>query len=198
MRRVLWILPILLIASTAFSANRACVVPGRGHFRIEVGTAGLFGAFAHDHVIEAEKVEGCATMDAKDIAHSSIKLDFSTAGLRVLDPKESKEDRAKVQKTMETEVLRISEYPHVIFESASAKSAGAKGELLVQGTLTIRGTRQQVSIPVTVTQMNDGTYRATGQYRFKQSSFQIKPIQLAGGTVKVKDELRTEFELFLK
>ena len=24
------------------------------------------------------------------------------------------------------------------------------------------------------------------------------PIQLAGGTIKVKDELRTEFELFLK
>jgi hypothetical protein len=46
--------------------------------------------------------------------------------------------------------------------------------------------------------LDDGTYRASGEYKFKQSSFGIKPIQLAGGTVKVKDELEVEFELFLK
>jgi hypothetical protein len=44
----------------------------------------------------------------------------------------------------------------------------------------------------------DGTYQATGKYNFKQTSFGIKPIQLAGGTIKVKDELETEFELYLK
>ena len=197
MRRALYLLPILLIAIAASGADRACVIPGRGHFRIDVGTAGLFGSFAHDHVIEAEKVEGCATIETKDIAHSSIKLDFAAAGIRVLDSKENPEDRAKVQKTMETDVLRISEYPHVIFESTVAKST-AQGQLLVQGNLTIRGITKPVSIPVTVTRLNDGTYRAVGEYRFKQTSFQIKPIQLAGGTVKVKDELRTEFELFLK
>jgi polyisoprenoid-binding protein YceI len=198
MRRALCLLPILLMATAAFGADRACVMPGRGHFRIEAGTAGFFGAFAHEHVIEAEKVGGCATIETKDMAHSSIKLDFATAGLRVLDPKEKAEDRAKVQKTMETDVLRISEYPHVIFESTAAKSTGTQGQLMVQGTLTIRGITKPVSIPVTVTRLNDGTYRAVGEYRFKQTSFQIKPIQLAGGTVKVKDELRAEFELFLK
>jgi hypothetical protein len=31
-----------------------------------------------------------------------------------------------------------------------------------------------------------------------RTAFGIQPIQLAGGTVKVKDEVRTEFELFLK
>jgi hypothetical protein len=49
-----------------------------------------------------------------------------------------------------------------------------------------------------VTRLSDGTYRVDGEYKFKQSSFLIKPIQLAGGTVKVKDELETQFELFLK
>ena len=40
--------------------------------------------------------------------------------------------------------------------------------------------------------------RARGEYKFKQTTFGIRPVQLAGGTVKVKDEVVTEFELFLK
>jgi hypothetical protein len=53
-------------------------------------------------------------------------------------------------------------------------------------------------VPLTLTHLDDGTYRATGEYKLKQTAFGIQPIQLAGGTVKVKDEVRTEFELFLK
>jgi hypothetical protein len=32
----------------------------------------------------------------------------------------------------------------------------------------------------------------------KQTAFGIQPIRLMGGTVRVKDEVRTEFEVFLK
>ncbi len=66
------------------------------------------------------------------------------------------------------------------------------------GNLTIRGKTLPVTISVMVTRLTDGTYRADGEYKFKQSSFLIKPIQLAVGAVKVKGELQTEFELFLK
>ena len=68
----------------------------------------------------------------------------------------------------------------------------------MRGSLTIRGKTQPALIPLTFTRLPDGTYRAFGEYRFKQTSFGIKPIQLAGGTVKVKDEIGVEFELFLK
>jgi polyisoprenoid-binding protein YceI len=73
-----------------------------------------------------------------------------------------------------------------------------KSSFRVRGNLTIRGTTQPVVIPLTLTRLTDGTYRAAGEYKFKQTSFGIKPIQLAGGTVKVKDELQVEFEIFLR
>ena len=197
-KRAILFLSVLFVATAAFGADRFCVVSGRGHFRIHVGSAGLFGAFAHDHVIEARKVEGCATIDPKDKTHSSIKLDFATADLKVVDPQESEENRAKVQKTMEAEVLHVSEYPRVTFESTAIEGASALNRRLVRGNLTIRGKTQRISIPLMVTQLTDGTYRAAGEYKFKQTAFGIAPIQLARGTIKVKDELRTEFELFLK
>ena len=185
-------------AAAAAAAEGPCVVPGLGHFYVHAGTAGLFGAFAHDHIIEAQRIDGCAVIDSADLAHSSIKLTFTTAEIRVLDPKESATDRAKVQRTMEAEVLRVSEYPRVVFESTQIERGSAAEAVRVHGNLTIRGKTQPVIVPLTLARVEDGGFRAGGEYKFKQTSFGIQPVSLAGGTIKVKDELRTEFELFLK
>ena len=198
MKRTMLILTGMLIATTVFGADGPCVITGRGHFQIHVGTSGLFGAFAHNHLIEAEKIMGCATIDSKDVTHSSIKLEFPGTGIRVVDPNEKPADRAEVQKNMETEVLRISEYPNVTFVSTAIERAEGTERYRVRGNLSIRGMTQPAVIPLTLTRQTDGTYRAAGEYKFKQTSFGIKPIQLAGGTVKVKDELQIDFEIFLK
>jgi polyisoprenoid-binding protein YceI len=198
MTRIALALLALVAGSTVFAADGPCVIGQRGRFQIRTGTAGLFGAFAHEHLVEAQKIEGCATIDLGDLGHSSIKLTFSTPDIRVIDPKESASDRAKIQKTMESEVLGVSEFPQVTFESTAIERGTTADGLSIRGRLTIRGKTQPVTIPVTLTRLQDGAYRAAGEYRFKQTSFGIKPIQLAGGTVKVKDEILTEFELFLK
>ena len=192
-----FLLASMLTATAASGADGPCIVPQRGYFRIHVGTAGLFGAFAHNHLIEAQRITGCASVDPKDVTHSSIKLTFTTADLRVMDPKESEKNRAEVQKTMETEVLRISEFPQVVFESTSIENAGGN-QLRVRGNLTISGNTRPVVIPLTLSHMADGTFQAKARYNFKQSAFGIKPIQLGGGTIKVKDELETEFDVYLK
>jgi polyisoprenoid-binding protein YceI len=197
MKGLFFLLASMLTTAVAFGADGPCVVPQRGYFRIHVGTAGVFGAFAHNHLIEAQRITGCASVDPKEVTHSSIKLTFTTAGLRVMDPKESEKNRAEVQKTMETEVLRISEFPQVVFESTSIENA-AGNQLRVRGNLTILGNTRSVVIPVALSHMADGTFQAQGRYSFKQSTFGIKPIQLGGGTIKVKDELETEFDVFLK
>jgi polyisoprenoid-binding protein YceI len=198
MNRLLFLLAALLATSPLQAQPRACIVPGRGFFRIQVGTAGLFGAFAHNHLIEAEKVEGCAMLNAADLSHSSIQLTFLAAGLHVLDPDESAKDRATVQHTMETDVLDVSGFPQIVFVSTSIELSGASGQLRVHGNLTMRDKTQPIVIPMTFMRLSDGSYQAAGKYNFKQTSFGIKPIQLAGGTVKVKDELQTEFDIFLK
>ncbi|PYR97061.1 MAG: hypothetical protein DMG16_25935 [Acidobacteria bacterium] len=132
------------------------------------------------------------------MTRSSIKVEFPSSAIRVIDPKESAKDRAEVQKTMETEVLGITQFPAITFESTAIERAEASDRFRVHGDLTIRGKTQPAIIPVTLNRLADGTYRAVGEYKFKQTSFGIKPIQLAGGTVKVKDELQVEFELFLQ
>jgi polyisoprenoid-binding protein YceI len=188
----------LLFAAPIVAENGPCVIPGRGHLEINVGTSGLFGAFAHDHLIAVEKIEGCGSIDSKDLTPSSIKLTFPATSLKVMDPKESAANRAKIQKTMETDVLRVSEYPLITFESTAIERVGTANQFQVRGTLSIRGKTQPAMILVTLTQAEAGTYRTAGTYKFKQTAFGIKPIQLAGGTIKVKDEVQLNFEIFLK
>src|SRR6187401_3022310 len=105
----------IVLAVLTLAAQNACVIPGRGFFRVYAEAGGLFAVFAHDHLIEAQKIEGCAQVDLRNLPQSSVKLTFSAADLKVLDPKESPDDRAKVQKTMETDVLRIAEFPKITF-----------------------------------------------------------------------------------
>jgi len=195
-KRLVLLLMALLVSSTTNAMQAPCVVSSKSHFRIHVGTGGLFKGLAHEHLIEAHKIEGCASINHGDFAHSSIKLTFSE--LRVIDPNESAKDRADVQKTMDTEVLHVSEFPKVTFESTSVQGSPDAAQMSVTGNLTIRGKAILVTVPLEFTRLEDGTYRATGTYSFQQSSFGIKPIRIAGGTIKVRDQLQTEFEIFLR
>ena len=195
--RLILLLPLAMSANL-FAADGPCILPGRGHFQVHVGTGGLFGAFAHNHLIQSERITGCAMLDPKDLVRSSIKVEFPTSAIRVVDPKESAKDRADVQKTMETEVLGIAQFPTITFQSTTIERADGSERFRVHGNLTIRGKTQPAIVVVALTRLTDGAYRAVGEYKFKQTSFGIKPIQLAGGTVKVKDELQVEFELFLQ
>jgi hypothetical protein len=56
--------------------------------------------------------------------------------------------------------------------------------------VTIRGVTRDVRFPAV---------RETGRYRastiLKQRDFGIQPIRVAGGTVRVKDEIRLEFDI---
>src|SRR5580765_4885896 len=124
MRRALVILFCMIGSLRVLAADGPCVIAGRGHFHIHTGAAGLFGAFAHDHLIEAQRIDGCASLDSTDISRSTIKLTFSAADIRVIDPKESADDRAKIQKTMETEVLRVADNPQIVFASMRVDRTG--------------------------------------------------------------------------
>src|SRR5204863_10160383 len=106
---------------------------------------------------------------------SSVRVTFQAAGLKVLDPKESAEDRAKVQKNMETEVLAVAQYPRIAFESTAIEALGGD-KFRVRGNLTLHGKSQSVVIPVTMTKLADGTYEVRGEYKLKQTEFGIQPI----------------------
>ncbi len=178
-------------------ANSLCIDNEHSHFRIHVASAGLFSALGHDHLIEARQIKGCSEIDWSQLERSTVSLTFSTPAILVLDPDHAK-DQPKVQETMETEVLHTREFPEIEFKSASVHARAGTGELTIDGQLTIRGQTQNVSIPLKLEHNGNSEARITGKYTLKLSKFGIKPIQVMGGMVSVKDDIQLEFDLQLR
>ena len=176
----LWLLvfPSLLLAGERHidSANSAIT--------IHVGKAGLFSAAGHEHEVSAPIEQG--TLD--DSGAGRVSFLVKSARLTV----QPESDQAKVQSTMQSDVLQSAKYPEIKFESTSVRSTGS-GIWSVTGNLALHGTTKPVTVQV---RKANGAY--TGETRIKQTDFGIEPVKVAGGAVRVKDELKIEFVIRMK
>ena len=75
---------------------------------------------------------------------------------------------------------------------STRRSLGAD-QWTVRGNLTLHGQTH----PVSVTVKKNGA-RYVGSASLKQRDFGMTPVSVAGGTVKVKDEVKIEFEIQLR
>ena len=179
---------LLAAASTAAAPTTREMDVARSSMTVRVFKSGLFSAFGHNHVIRAPISQGSFDESA-DLP--SVELQVDARQLQVLDPDLSPKDRAEVQQTMlGPSVLDRARFPEIRFRSLTIEKAG-EGKWRVHGDLTLRGQIRPVLAEVTGT---PGHYR--GSARVRQTDFGIKPVSAAGGTIKVKDEVRVEFEVF--
>ncbi len=158
----------------------------KSSLKIRVFKSGAFAAFAHDHEIEAPIAEG--KIDAS--AHASVQLRVDSRKMRVLDPEIAADKRAEIQHTMQSaKVLDVEKFSDISYQSTAVTSRG-EAHWEVRGNLTLHGKKQPVAVEVS---LESGHYR--GSASIKQSDFGIEPIRIGGGTVKVKDELKIEFDI---
>lgn len=147
---------------------------------------GLFSAFADNHMISAPIASGSISEESP----LSIDLMVRSADLHVLDPGLSSDRRADVQARMlGSEVLNVAKFSDITFTSTTIEPAGTD-QWKVTGRLTIHGHMRVIAF--SVVRLN-GKYR--GEVVIKQRDFGIEPIKVAGGAVKVKDELKVQFEI---
>jgi polyisoprenoid-binding protein YceI len=151
---------------------------------VRVGKSGVFRAFADDHEIRGTVKQGVVDPDAH-----TVDILIEARGLRVLDPAMSPEHRSEVQARMlGTDVLDVTRFPEIRFTSDQAEATNAGWT--VRGELQLHGQTH----PVTATVRRQGNHYL-GSVRLKQTEFGITPITVAGGTVKVKDEVTIDFDI---
>jgi polyisoprenoid-binding protein YceI len=187
-RRRTLLLPIVLVACAASGpAQERAIDTAKSVLTVRVYKAGLFSAFGHDHEIAAPIDSGSVDSGAR-----RVELHVRAASLQVQDPHTSDKDRAEIQKTMlGSDVLDVERFPEIVFRSASAGAAGA-GSWTVHGDLTLHGQTRPITVEV---RDQDGHY--VGTARLKQTDFGMKPVKVAGGTIRVKNEVRVEFDIQL-
>jgi len=155
---------------------------------VRVFKSGLLSAFGHEHEISASIQQGTLSENGR-----SVDLTVNTRTMRVRDKDVSEKDRAEIQETMlGAKVLDGDRFPEIRFHSTAVESSG-EGRWIVRGDLSLHGQTRPIRLEV---QEKNGRYRGTAE--LKQRDFGIEPITAGGGTVKVKDGLRVEFEIVAK
>lgn len=177
---------IALSVATPGAAARQDIDVQHSTITVRVFKSGLFRAFADNHVIQAPVSDGWVD----DSATPQVDVIVAADRMRVLDPGLSPKDREAVQARMlGPEVLDASRFGRIRFHSTAVQRLGTD-RWLVRGILELHGQEHEMAVDVA---REAGRYR--GSAKVRQSDFAISPVSVAGGTVKVKDEVVIEFDI---
>jgi polyisoprenoid-binding protein YceI len=174
-------------AGPVFGASGVRAIdPAHSTMKVYVYKTGILAGLAHNHEIEAPIEWG----EVNDSDSPSVELRVDSSKLRILDPEASDRTRATIQATMHgAEVLDVSHFPQIHFQSTEVEPTGTD-HWVIHGNLDLHGQTHPISFDVA---FKDGLYQ--GAAVLKQTGFGITPVKVAGGTVKVKDEVKVAFSI---
>jgi polyisoprenoid-binding protein YceI len=115
----------------------------------------------------------------------------ATKDMKVVDPGVSDKDRADIQQTMlGPKVLDSEKFREIRFQTSHVQEI-APQRYRVSGKLELHGTSKELAFDAT-----GGPDHYQGKTKLKQTNFGIQPVSIAGGTVKVKDEIEIQFDIY--
>jgi polyisoprenoid-binding protein YceI len=165
-------------------------------FTVQAFATGLLSAVGHNPTIGVRDFGGEVSFSSEALQGSGFRLNIKTTSLSVQDDISDK-DRREIERLMNEQVLETTKYPGIVYE-APVLSITRLGESLysavLDGNLTFHGVtcKQPVAARIAVF----GTMlRASGNFTLRQTYYQIKLISIAGGALKLKDELKFSFEM---
>jgi polyisoprenoid-binding protein YceI len=153
-------------------------------------------ALAHNPTVGIREFSGEVRMDLAAVERSSLFVTVDAASLTVIGDVPDK-DRPDVERAMHEEVLQSERFPEIVYE-CSRVSASKTGDRIywvsLSGQLSLHGVTRNLVIPARVF-VDETSLKASGEVSLRQRDFDIKLVSAAGGTIKVKDELKLSFEI---
>ena len=168
-------------------------------FTAQAFVTGILSAVGHNPIIGIRNFSGDVHFSPEALQGSEFHLNIKAASLSVQDDIPDK-DRREIERLMNEQVLETTKYPEIVYH-APAISITKLGDSLysaaLDGTLNFHGVtcRQPVTAHIAVF---GAMVRASGGFTLKQIDYQIKPISVAGGALKLKDELKFSFEMVVR
>jgi polyisoprenoid-binding protein YceI len=168
----------------------------RSRFIAQAFAKGLLSAFGHNPRLAVRSFEGEAEFDPAAPDAAWVRMIARADSLVVIDDM-SEKDRREIERVAREEVLDAAHYPEIVFQSASVEAhriAEGRRQAKITGDLSLRGVTRKCSIDATVTFEGDDL-RAQGGFQLRQSEFNIRLISVAGGLLKLKDEVQLSFDI---
>ena len=165
-------------------------------FTVQAFASGMLSALGHSPTFAVRDFSGEATVNPSAPAEASLNLKIRASSLQVMDDIK-RSDRREMENAMNQTVLESETYPEIVFESTGVSAnqvTEGRYQLNMNGNLSLHGVTRSIAVPLQLTFMGD-MFRASGECPVSQSSFGIKPVSVAGGSLKLKDDLKLKFDI---
>jgi polyisoprenoid-binding protein YceI len=165
-------------------------------FTVRAFATGMLSSLGHSPTFAIRDFDGDLEFSPDALNQTSLRIHVKADSLEVMDDIKNK-DRQEMESTMNQRVLEIAKYPDIEFAStsiAATQLGEGRYQANLNGTLALHGVSRPVTIPTQVTLMGD-MLRAGGEFPLSQSNFGIAPVSVAGGTLKLKDEIKFAFDI---
>jgi polyisoprenoid-binding protein YceI len=181
---------------TSTSLHHYVVDSRASRFTVQAFATGILSAMGHNPKIGIRTFSGEVDFSPETTEGSGFRLKMQANSLSVLDDVSDK-DRREIERMMNDQVLELAKYPEILYEAATVSVKRIESSLYtatLNGSLSFRGVTRNQPVPARIAEFGD-MLRASGEFTMRQSDYGIKPISVAGGALKVKDELKFSFEM---
>ena len=165
-------------------------------FTVRAFATGMLSSLGHSPTFAIRDFHGDLEFAPESLTAAALRVQVRADSLEVMDDIKSN-DRQEMESAMNNSVLETAKYPEISFATTSV-SASQLGEnryqISLNGNLSLHGVTRPVTIPSQVTLLGD-MLRAGGEFTLLQTSFGIALVSVAGGTLKLKDELKFSFDI---
>jgi polyisoprenoid-binding protein YceI len=179
------------------TATDLYVIDGRSsRFTVRATATGLLAKMGHNPNIGIRDFSGEMKFDPEKLEASSFQLLIKTSSLGVQDDISDK-DRREIERLMNQEVLETDKFSEILYDAPSisvTKMTDMLYSATLNGDLTMHGVTRKQPITARVA-MFGSMLRASGDFTLDQTDYSIKLVSVAGGALKLKDELKFSFEI---
>jgi polyisoprenoid-binding protein YceI len=170
--------------------------PKPSRLTVQVTAGGILATFGHNPVIAARDFTGEAQFEPDRLENASVYVEISASTLEVSGGANEK-DKAEIEQRMHRDVLESETYPLITFDSSNVKATPmgpSQYRVEIAGQLTLHGVTNDQTISARVIVGAD-RLRVSGELTLRQTDYGIELVSVAGRALKVKDELKLQFDL---
>jgi polyisoprenoid-binding protein YceI len=163
-------------------------------FTVQAFASGLIAAVAHSPKIAIRDWTGTVQMASSTLTGTSLHVRVNATSLEVLDELRD-DDRREIHRVMNKEVLETARFAEILYDSTEVQAEKIRDDLYrlnVRGRLSLHGVSNDQDL-VAQASLGVDSARAYGTFTLLQSDYNIRIASIAGGTLKLQDELKFSF-----
>jgi len=183
--------------ATKKAASNFVIDAVRSTFTVQAFSTGFLSALGHNPRIAVRNILGDVRFVSRESALEDVRVHVSIdpRSLEVVDDISDK-DRREIHRQMYDDVLDVDRYPEIIYDCSRVTINGSGDQLssLLTGDLTLHGETHPLAVSARVAISGD-VLKASGDFSVSQREYGIPLVSVAGGAIKLKDEVKCAFNI---